>query len=541
MPGLVQSLQGQDLGHMRIVAEQWGIALAARDGREGISQLEADLPGAAAASWQSLADQPREALLALIAADGRLPWSAFVRRFGEPREFGPGRRDKEQPHLNPTSITEQLWYRGLIGRAFFDLPEGLVEFAYIPDELLAVLPQQSAETQAFGRPARPEERAVITAASDLIVDQACTFLAGLRASTPEETLASAETWLLSFAEMRALLTAAGLLDDKGKPLPDTTRRFLEAPRGKALAQLAHAWLESDDYNDLRLLPGLQAEGNWDNDPVAARRKIIAFLRSAPADQWWNIASVVADVKARQPDFQRPAGDYDSWYLRDQNGQYLSGFEHWDQVDGALIAHMVRVTLPALGILDLAATAEGQPAVAFRWSRPAQALLQGKPAGGAKREEQKLRVDSRGKVLVPLFAPRAVRYLLARFCDWLPKQKDGNVYLISAAALDRARKQGLKVSQLVALLKANSSAALPPNLLQALKRWEQQGTQARLGSTLVLRLGSTTALKALRASKAARYLGEPLGPTAVAVKPGAGQQVLGALLELGYLGELEETT
>jgi hypothetical protein len=115
-----------------------------------------------------------------------------------------------------------------------------------------------------------------------------------------------------------------------------------------------------------------------------------------------------------------------------------------------------------------------------------------------------------------------------------------VYLISAAALEQARKQGLKVSQLLALLKANSSAPLPPNLLQALKRWEQQGTQARLQATLVLRLGSAAALKALRASKAARYLGEPLGPTAVVVKPGASQQVLGALLELGYLGELEET-
>jgi hypothetical protein len=540
MPGLVQSLQGLDLGHMRIVAEQWEIALSARDSHEGISQLEAQLPGAVAAGWQALDEQVRDALLAVIAGDGRMPWSLFVRRFGKLREFGPGRRDKEQPQLNPRSITEQLWYRGLIGRAFFDVPEGLVEYAYMPDELMAVLPRHASGAEPFGRPARPEERAVVTATSDAIVDQACTFLAGLRAGTPKGILASAEAWLLSFAEMRALLTAAGVIDNKGKPVPETTRHFLEAPRGQALAQLAHAWLKSEDYNDLRLLPGLQPEGSWENDPTATRRKVLAILGSAPADQWWNIASLIADVKARKPDFQRSAGEYDSWYLRNASGEYLRGFEHWDEVDGALIAHMVRVALHALGILDLASPAEGKAATAFRWSRPAQALLQGKPAGGAKAETLKLRVDSRGKVLVPLLAPRAVRYLLARFCVWLPKQKDGYVYLISAAALEQARKQGLKVSQLLALLKANSSAPLPPNLLQALKRWEQQGTQARLHSTLVLRLGSAAALKALRASKAARYLGEPLGPTAVVVKSGAGQQVLGALLELGYLGELEET-
>jgi hypothetical protein len=539
MPGLLQSLQGQDLGHMRIVAEQWGIALSARDGQDGISQLEAKLPDAVAGSWQSLSEPIRDALLALMANGGRLPWSAFVRRFGDLREFGPGRRDKEKPHLDPTSITEQLWYRGLIGRAFFDVSDGLVEHAYIPDELVAVLPWQTAGTQAFGRPARPEERAIVILAGDGIVDQACTYLAGLRAGTHEDKLATAEDWKLNLDEMRALLSAAGLLDDKGKPVPEATRRFLEAPRGVALAQLAQAWLESDEYNDLRLLPGLQAEGNWQNDPAATRRKLIDILRSAPADQWWNIASLIADVKARQPDFQRPAGDYDSWYLHNGAGQYLRGFAHWDEVDGGLIAHMLRVTLPALGILDLAAAAEGQPAAAFRWSRLAQALLQGKAPAGAKAETLKLRVDSRGKVLVPLLSQRAVRYLLARFCDWLPKQKDGYVYLISAAALEQARKQGLKVSQLLALLKANSSAPLPPNLLQALKRWEEQGTQARLQATLVLRLGSAAALKALRASKAARYLGEPLGPTAVVVKPGASQQVLGALLELGYLGELEE--
>jgi hypothetical protein len=115
-----------------------------------------------------------------------------------------------------------------------------------------------------------------------------------------------------------------------------------------------------------------------------------------------------------------------------------------------------------------------------------------------------------------------------------------VYQITARSLEAARAQGLNVKQLVTLFKANSSAPLPPNLLQALKRWETQGTQARLGSALVLRAGSAAALKALRASRAARFLGEPLGPTTVLVKEGAGQQVMLALLELGYLGELEET-
>lgn len=90
-----------------------------------------------------------------------------------------------------------------------------------------------------------------------------------------------------------------------------------------------------------------------------------------------------------------------------------------------------------------------------------------------------------------------------------------------------------------LLKAHGSSSLPPNLVQALKRWEQQGTQARVQAMQVLRLNSAGALKALRASQAARYLGEPLGPTSIAIKPGAGTQVLQALVELGFLGTLDE--
>jgi hypothetical protein len=70
----------------------------------------------------------------------------------------------------------------------------------------------------------------------------------------------------------------------------------------------------------------------------------------------------------------------------------------------------------------------------------------------------------------------------------------------------------------------------------LERWEEQGSQARLERLLVLRLSSAEILQELRASRAARFLGEPLGPTAVIVKPGTREKVLAALAEMGYLGE-----
>ena len=70
-----------------------------------------------------------------------------------------------------------------------------------------------------------------------------------------------------------------------------------------------------------------------------------------------------------------------------------------------------------------------------------------------------------------------------------------------------------------------------------ERWEERGRgDAILENLLVLRLSSPEVLEALRKSRAARFLGDPLGPTAVIVNPGAAEKVLTILAELGYLGE-----
>jgi len=82
-----------------------------------------------------------------------------------------------------------------------------------------------------------------------------------------------------------------------------------------------------------------------------------------------------------------------------------------------------------------------------------------------------------------------------------------------------------------------SMAVPPSLLRALERWDKVGSEARMEKMVILRVASTEVLQALRQSRASRFLGEPLGPTTVAIKPGAAQKVLAALAELGYLGEI----
>jgi hypothetical protein len=544
MPTLAESLQGRDLGELRIIAELWGLELDAPNIRLAVQRLvPALLDPALVEEVVTALPEAAQAVLAELARRGRQPWAGFLRRHGELREMGAGRRDRERPHLQPVSAVEVLWYRALLARAFFETPSGAEEFAYLPDDLLKLLPPPAGAPAApLGRPAYPAELAHPLPAGDRLLDHACTLLAALRLGLPPqsefgEQPAAAGLPPLTSTVLLKLLDAAGLLDPAGLPAPEPARAFLEAPRGAALAQLAQAWLSSDTFNELRLLPGLSAEGDWQNDPRRARQAVLDFLTAVPSATWWSLPAFIAAVRQQSPDFQRPAGDYDSWFIRHlASGEFLRGFEHWDAIDGALLRYLVCGPLHWLGMIDLALPAPGSAPSAFRFTPWAVDLLHGQPPSGLPVEEPTgLLARSDARLFLPRRLQRLARYQVARFCEWEKETSDGYHYRLTPISLERARKQGLTVTHLLALLRKHA-AGVPPSLARALERWEQHGAQARLEALVVLRVTVPEVLQALRASRAARYLGEPLSPTAVAIKPGAAQKVLAALAELGFLGE-----
>ena len=544
MPNLTQSLLGRDLGYLRIIAERWGLEFEARDRRTGLQRLVALMvdESLAAEIVTTLPVEVRDALDDLLQQNGRLPWAQFTLRHGTVREMGAGRRDRERPDRAPQSPAEWLWYRALIARAFFDTPDGAQEFAFIPDDLLEFIPTRApANAEPLGRPASPIERAHPIPITDHLLDDATTLLASLRLQLPSPNQGGGGAMELR-EEVRVesllkLLSLHGLLAPDNTPLPEPTRAFLEAPRAESLAQLTQTWLNSPDFDELRQLPSLQAEGGWKNDPLRARRVVLGFLKGIPKNTWWSLSAFIAAIKQQHPDFQRPTGEYDSWYLRDkESDEYLRGFEHWDDVDGALIRYMITGPMHALGLLDLAAPDDDALPTAFRWSNWADALLTGQSPAGVGDESGRVYVRSDGRVVVPRVAPRAVRYQVARFCHWEEEKGDEYRYRLTPSSLGRAREQGLRAGHLITLL-AKHSDGIPPNVTKALKAWEVQGAEARVERVSVLRVSAPEVLQALRASKAARFLNDILGPTTIVVKSGAEEKVLAALVELGYLGEM----
>ncbi len=539
MPDLRAALLSCDSGHLSLLAERWGLELPTPRRPTAVETLSASIldPGLLGETLEILSPEARQALQALIAAGGRLPWAEFTRQFGPLREMGPARRDREQPHRHPISPTETLYYYGLLYRAFFDTGTGPQEFAYLPDDLLTLLAsflpsQPEASIQRLGRPATPLERAHEILATDHILDDTTTLLAALRLGKEDVSPFLSPFWV---AEGRlvllALLQAAGLIQKKNVLRTEAVRTFLEAPRSQALTLLFEAWKTSPTFDELRLIPSLICEGEWSNDPLRTRRTLLSFLEALPLDQWWSLPAFLRDLKRQHPDFQRPAGDYDSWFIkRVADGQYLRGFAYWDAVEGALVRFLLHL-MHHLGRVDLAAPEVGKEITAFR--------LRSTPAGGSERAAR-VSVLSSGQIVVPRYVSRAVRYQIARFCEWDEPRPEEYRYHVSARSLRQATEQGLKAGQLLSLLARVTQGKLPPSLIKALQRWERYGSEARVETYAVLRVARPEVLEELRHSRAARFLGEPLGPTAVIVPPQALPKIAAALADLGILLEVRDT-
>lgn len=597
---LEKTLPDNDLGYLRIVATFWGVELTSTEPAKAVAELASTLCDAELLEEiiSTLPDAAQTALGALADASGRLPWEVFTRRFGELREMGPGKRDREKPHLKPISATETLWYRALLARAFFETEKGLQEFAFIPADLFEALEfigfksdagdfeaeepepvvsvavgsedeadlpaadepwaadfepepaqptvrtvetQKSASRKArpdavgdkpLGRPATPAEKSIPQPASDGLLDEITTLLAALRTEREIPALDVHRPFVLGLLTASRFISPAQAEADPAAEVwtlnPETLKAFFEAPRPEALARFADAWRASPEMNDLRQIPGLLCEGGWRNDPLATRTFLLDQFALVPHGQWWSLTAFIRDLKTAQPDFQRQGGEYDTWFIKRQSdGFYLRGFAHWDEVEGALVRHLIQV-LHWLGLADLARAQEDGPVSAFRLRDKAE----------AHEENGKINVSSNGRISAPRLTARSARYQVARFCEWEDGKPGGDFrYRVTPDSLKSAHAQGLKASQLLSLLAKNAAGPIPPAFVKALQRWEVNGTEARLERLVVLRVSRPEVMNELKNSKAARFLSEPLGPTAAVVKSGAESKILEALAEMGLLAEV----
>ncbi|MCX6028690.1 MAG: helicase-associated domain-containing protein [Chloroflexi bacterium] len=589
MRTLLASLTDHPMAVLRGIAELRDVPLATNARDDAAGQLAAALadPVAAEATVAACSSGAQAAWQALRSAGGRIKTPIFGRDYGAIRPLGPGRLEREQTWREPASPAEELWFRGLIFRAFADLGDGPAEYVYIPDELLPPALQRS--TQQSGSPPSPSLTAVAAPGrprqtlNSLAVDL-CAVLAGVR-EMPIRLDAAGQVREADAARLReglllpdpvrldlllALARGRGWLKpDRDRLVLDVgaTTVWLRATHWEQMSSLFAAWRESTDplWNDLRRVPSLRAEGAWRNDPPLARRALLDPLRSLPGNAWYAVADLVAWLKAHTPDFQRPDGNYTLWYLRDaETGRYLSGFESWDDVEGRLIRFLMTGPLFWLGAVELgiadcglqiadfaSAISNPKSAILFRLTPAGAAWLAGRMPAELPRPASLVLADD-FTVTAPLLLPLRDRFRLLRFTEpaqpkeiesladgGLPDMSGPTRHRITRGSLARARAAGVKAEAILAFLRRATYGRVPPRVEAALTRFDQHGGAVRVTRGAVLRVEDAGILAALRADAViAPLLGDLLSAQAVVVREANLAKLLKALEELGYAAKVE---
>jgi hypothetical protein len=431
-----------------------------------------------------------------------------------------------------------------VGRAFADTPVGFEEFGFIPNEILTHLQAASGpKASPYGHPA--DTPATVQLSSSRTVDDAVTLMSAFRrrpadhVELPIERRRRLSGYLLQPGSLdlvvQLLIDVGVFADSPLQPEPEAARQFLDQDRSQALSALGRAWAASSSWNDLAHVPGLlHATLPWPNEPAGGRHAVLQMLRGLPKRTWWDLSAFQADVKAHSPGFQRPGGDFDAWYIQDaRSGRFLRGFDHWDAVDGRLLAYLVYGPLHWLGAVDLGGVHPAEAPTAIRITPWFEVLIDPAIHPSIEPFEGRVSISMDGKLKVPRSVDVSLRYQIARICTWIGLEGDMYTYQLTAQSLDSARRQGLKISHIRALLQRLVDDDLPPRLEQALGRFEARGADANLSRKLLFTITEPDALERMqRERKAARFLEHPVGERAFLIDEADLQALLRLSLRLG---------
>ena len=567
MRTLKSCLLDEPLPRLTAIADTWDIGLEAASASEMAEALAKHMlsPGAAMQGREALPIGARKALDALMSINGRMPAAVFERRFGTLRPMGPGRLERERPWLSPANPTEVLWYRGFLFRAFDKTPTTPVEVMFIPTDLLALLPTPEPVAAGAAGEVQPPLRAAHPALGtpDPLLDDVTTILAyiqnyevhirtdsgwnnearnAIQPMLRDAEGADSENLSGRFGFLLSLISRSHWLRPKEKEvrlMPQPVSQWLQSSTEVQRSTLLNAWRSDPRWNDLAHVQGIAFEmpHAWANDPVRERTTILEMLTrfmAANTDPWQDIDGFVDHVKRTNPDFARPDGRYDTWHIRDvRTNEYLTSFDHWGRVEGALIRYIITGPLYWLGILNVQS---GRMALTDHAAMLADAPGETTPPAAAQKNDV-FRLEPDGDVIVYTSA-RFERFQLARVANWSATRSEDYVYRLAPESVNAAMKQGIPAPRILEFLEQHSSKPVPPNLVKAIKRLEQYGAEARMEQAYMLRTKDVATMNLLLNTHAVRKaMIERISPTCALMRQREARAVASAIIRTGLLVDL----
>jgi hypothetical protein len=488
---------------LQVLAELRGAYLDAADSREqAIELLAAQItdPTSVQMAYEEVGDYSAEshtALELLLKEGGEMAEAQFTRQFGGIRQMGPAKLEREMPWITPESTAELLYYYGLVGRSFKGTGQNAHTILYIPSDMAPWLPNpqgQAPEGALPVRPVPPPAQSRLVPADDSLLEDLGTLLgflhhARLRLTPtgphPEDIDQFVQRLQVPHTEgdpdhdvrlafMLHLANRLGWLrrgDDNCVHLTgNRVQAFLEKTRAEQRQALWEGWRQSPDWNDLCRTPGLECAetGNWKNDPLQTRGSILQLFAKLHAGAWYSQSEVLQAIQSVEPDFQRPTGNYDTWYIRNTNTQeFLHGFSQWDAVEGALLRFLLRGPLHWLGAVDLAEPSAGDDWLISLSGWGSRWLGQETPQPHEAVRKPML-VHEDYTISAPLGTPLDERFRLERFADWRASYP-AYVYQINQRSLKRAVEQGISTARIADFLNKHTRG-MPAKVADALTRF-----------------------------------------------------------------------
>ena len=535
-------LNDEPLPRLMAMADLWDVALDASSAREVAEALSGHMLQSDVAQRvrDELPVDAQEGLNTLLKSNGRMPTATFERRFGALRPMGPGKLERERPWMNPSNVAEVLWYNGLCFRAFDRAGVNPSEMVFVPTDLFVALGGQAPTVET---PARAAASALRTAnetrvAHSPLIDDITTILTHIQNAnvvirTDSEWQATARRAVLPmlrnnngvlgeksggrFQFLLRLIDRMGWVrvqNNRARLVSQPVANWLQLPLAQQRAALLQAWLQDVDWNDLAHVPGLSLEmtHNWANNPVRERQVVLALLTQwraeSPGVGLPQPDEFVAYVKLTQPDFARIDGRYDTWHVRSlASDVFLMGFEHWDQVEGALIRYLLT-----------------DPLVWLEYGLSDELV----------RAEQPMLVRENGQALISV-THSFERFQLGRVADWVYNEAHVFVYRFSPRSLVRASEQGITATRVIEFLEKMSTKPLPGNITRAIQRWAERGSEGRLEPVRLLRTRDAQALDLLLNNQVIRRaMVERIAPNGLLIRERDANDVIAAAAQSGVL-------
>lgn len=552
---------------LRVIGDAWQLSLAKGEPREMALRLaEAMLaPNAVEGVLEALSSHAREALATLVREGGALPGQRLSLRYGSIRRFGPARMEREEPWLHPENALEELYYRGIVHRAYGSIGEYYGEVFLIPQQLLERVPElqeaPESEIEEVGTPTlvKSDGLALIEDLLAILVHMRQHRAAAPDSSPGSEPLSSVpsyldlESRLLGGNNPERLALAWRLLwglrlvgESHGMVEPSLrAREWLRLSDSKRLRSVYLAWRDDPRWDELHLLPSLQCEDTgWQSNPVAARRNLLYAMGKLPRNAWVSLDSLIQTLKRCYPDYLRPDGDFESWYIRDScTGEYLTGFESWDKIEGALARYIITRPLAWLGIVDTGQAEKDEEPSAVRITERGWHLLgreeESSPPDDSTAEHLPLATVGDDLVAtISLVDSAYERYQLERFAEW-EAQKTEATYRITPESVWRSQNADIKIEQILSFLKRITQDSLPPAVTRTLLAWRGRFGRACIRKTVLLQTVDERAMEQIRGQPELRaLLGEELSPTKCLVEEEHLEELIERLKSLGIWPRVE---